>query len=146
MQTTLSAGGWWWTENNAPMMMSPGMCATTRRSLDWTESALSGTTQKDRTSSSWRIILVRYGNKLKSDLKLVAWRSHRKLLVRETFVLAMARACGAEFWKMMISVYSFLLACLSFLWIWRWAHHCNSWDKCNDVTWKIQKKIWAESH
>lgn len=146
-KTTLSAGGWWCTENNAPMMMSPGMCATTRRSLDWAASAWSGPTQKDRTSSSRSIILVRYGNNGEADLRFTAWSRHRELLVWETLFLAMTRVCDTEeFLKWMISIYCFLLIYLSFLWIWRSEHHCNSWDRCSSATWEIQKKIWAKSH
>lgn len=146
-KTTLSAGGWWCTEKSAPMMMSPGMCATTRRSLEWAVSAWSSPTQMDRISSSWSIILVRYSNKGEADLRFAVWRRHRELRIRETLFLAMTRVCGTEeFWKTMVSIYCRHLICLSFLWIWRSEHHCNSWKRCSSATWEIQKKIWAKSH
>lgn len=78
------------------MMMSPGMCATTRRSFDWAESVCSGPIHMDRSSSSQSIVLVCLGNRSSSESCC-----HRKLLVPETIFLAMARACSAEVFSLM---------------------------------------------
>lgn len=64
---TLSAGGWWCTENKAPMMMSPGMCATTRRSLDWV--AWQCPAQIDRTNSRYTIIPISSGHSIEADVE-----------------------------------------------------------------------------
>lgn len=77
---TLSAGGWWWTENKAPMMMSPGMCATTLRSL---ESAPSHHTQTDKNSRSDSIIMVQRGNEAQAALRLYVHKCHKVLVFVE---------------------------------------------------------------
>lgn len=66
-------------------MMSPGMWATTRRSLDWAESACRGPVQTDRTSSRQSIILVVWGRNVEADLGFVSKESSQKNANRRNF-------------------------------------------------------------
>lgn len=144
---TLSAGGWWWTENKAPMMMSPGMCATTRRSLDWAESAWSGPTHMARTSSNQSIILVQSGNKRRSRSQVCCVEpSQGTTRPRNTCPLHGRTSWNRGALEYGLWKYSSLPTCLSCLRISRCHHHCDSWDRCSSATWEIQKTIGAKSH
>lgn len=73
---TLSTVGWWWTEKRAPIMMSPGVWATTLLSLDC---ALPRTSSfKSRTERINRRTILGKEFKL---IKMTWWGKVRRVLI-----------------------------------------------------------------